>query len=124
MEAKSRRRFSTPPFVLRPCSVRFERSSVVLALAFLWGCSGSAIVAQGPSDALRSYSLAIQQGRVDDAYRLLSDDAKRTMSLEAFRRAVKENPADAIEIAEALARPSGDPVITAFVTMPNGDELV
>ena len=79
---------------------------------------------QGPSDTLRSYAQALEQGRVDDAYRLLSDEAKRSMSLEAFRRAVQENPQDAVEIARAIARPSSDPVVTATVTVPNGEELL
>lgn len=94
-----------------------------LALASLVvGCGGSA-VQQGPSDTLRAYSAALEQGRVDEAYRLLSDDAKRNVSLEAFRRAVKENPSDTLEIARAIARPSSDPVVTAIVTLPNGEEL-
>jgi hypothetical protein len=91
-----------------------------LALA---GCPGS-LAQQGPSDTLRAYAAALEQGRVEEAYRLLSDEAKRTLSLEAFRRAVKENPQDAAEIARALARPASDPVVTATVTMPSGDELV
>ena len=78
---------------------------------------------QGPSDTLRAYAQALEQGRVDDAYRLLSDEAKRSMSLEAFRRAVRENPEDVLEIARALARPASDPVVTATVTVPNGEEL-
>ena len=81
------------------------------------------MVQQGPSDTLRAYAQALEQGRVDDAYRLLSDEAKRSMSLEAFRRAVKENPEDAVEIARAIARPASDPVVTATVTVPNGEEL-
>ena len=95
-----------------------------LCLDGLAGCTGAALVQQGPSDTLRSYALALEQGRVDDAYRLLSDEAKRSMSLEAFRRAVQENPEDAVEIARAIARPSSDPVVTATVTVPNGEELV
>jgi len=94
---------------------------VVLALA---ACSSNAIVQQGPSDTLRAYAASLQDGRVDDAYRLLSDEAKRSMSLEAFRRAVKENPQDAVEIARALSRPAADPVVTATVTLPSGDELM
>lgn len=86
-------------------------------------CSSSA-VQQGPSEALRAYAQALEQGRVDDAYRLLSDEAKRSMSLEAFRRAVRENPQDVIEIARAIARPTGDPIVTATVTVPSGEELV
>jgi hypothetical protein len=97
---------------------------ILLSALGLAGCSGAALVQQGPSDTLRSYASALEQGRVDEAYRLLSDEAKRSMSLEAFRRAVQENPEDAVEIARAIARPSSDPVVTATVTVPNGDELM
>jgi hypothetical protein len=97
---------------------------ILLSTLFLAGCTGAALVQQGPSDTLRAYAQALEQGRVDEAYRLLSDEAKRSMSLEAFRRAVQENPEDAVEIARAIARPSSDPVVTATVTVPNGDELL
>lgn len=73
---------------------------------------------------LRAYAAALREGRVDDAYRLLSDDAKRSMSLDAFRRAAKENPDEIKEIASAVSRPASDPVVTATVNMPNGDELL
>jgi hypothetical protein len=98
-------------------------AAVVLSSCLI-ACSGGALVQQGPSDTLRAYAQALEQGRVDDAYRLLSDEAKRSMSLEAFRRAVRENPQDVLEIARAIARPSSDPVVTATVTVPNGDELL
>lgn len=96
----------------------------LIAVLGLGACSSSAIVQQGPSDTLRAYAAALEQGRVDEAYRLLSDEAKRNMSLEAFRRAVKESPQDAVEIAQALSRPAGDPVVNATVTLPSGDELL
>jgi hypothetical protein len=99
------------------------RTAALFALLLLPACSSSAYVQQGPSDALRAYARALQDGRVDDAYRLLSDEAKRSMSLEAFRRAVKENPEDVLEIARAISRPASDPVVTATVTVPNGEEI-
>jgi len=83
------------------------------------GCAGTG----GPSDTLRAYASALQDKRVEDAYKMLSDEAKRSISLEAFRRMVLENPDDVLEVARALARPSAPPVVTATVTMPNGDEL-
>lgn len=98
--------------------------SLSFSLSLLTACTGAALVQQGPSDTLRAYAQALEQGRVDDAYRLLSDEAKRSMSLEAFRRAVQENPEDAVEIARAIARPSSDPVVTATVTVPSGEELL
>jgi hypothetical protein len=97
---------------------------LLTALLALPGCLSSSAVQQGPSDTLRAYAQALEDGRVDDAYRLLSDEAKRGMSIEAFRRAVKESPQDAAEIARALARPATDPVVTATVVVPNGDELL
>lgn len=100
------------------------KGAAVLALALLVGCSSGATVQQGPSDTLRAYAHALEKGQIDDAYRLLSDEAKRSMSLEAFRRAVSENPQDVLEIARALARPASDPIVTATVTVPNGEELV
>lgn len=96
-------------------------AGLVLALP---ACGGGAIVQQAPSDTLRSYAQALEQGRVDDAYRLLSDEAKRSMSLEAFRRAVRENPQEVQEIARSLSRPTADPIVTATVSLPSGEELL
>lgn len=93
-----------------------------LALAMA-GCAANP-AQQSPSGALRAYARALDEGKVDEAYRLLSDEAKRGMTVEAFRRAVKENPEDVREIARAVARPASDPVVTATVAMPNGDELL
>jgi hypothetical protein len=106
---------------LSPLAGSLAIATLVLALS---GCSGGAIVQQAPSDTLRSYAQALEQGRVDDAYRLLSDEARRSMSLEAFRRAVRENPQEVAEIARSLARPTADPVVTATVSLPSGEELL
>lgn len=103
---------------------RSVKRTALLLFALVLPACGSSYAQQGPSDTLRAYAQALQEGRVDAAYRLLSDEAKRSMSLEAFRRAVRDNPDDALEIARAIARPAADPVVTATVTMPNGEELL
>jgi hypothetical protein len=111
----------------KPASVKLcaRLFPLVFVYAFaLLGCGSSGIVQQGPSDTLRAYAAALREGRVEEAYRLLSDDAKRSMSLDAFRRAAKENPDEIKEIASAVSRPASDPVVTATVNMPNGDELL
>jgi len=54
---------------------------------------------KSPAETLRSYADALDEGRVEDAYGLLSDDAKREMPLETFRRVTKESPAEVREIA-------------------------
>ncbi len=86
------------------------------------GCSSSSL-SQGPNDTLRAYARALEEKRVEDAYSLLSEEARRAIPLDAFRRMVLENPEDVIEVARALARPSGTPEVHATVTLPNGEEL-
>ena len=78
---------------------------------------------EDPQSVLRSYARALEEGRSDDAYRLLSDEARRGISLEAFRRMVKDDPEGVREIGHALERPTAPPVVTATVTSPSGQEL-
>src|SRR3974390_2883267 len=73
-----------------------------------------------PQSVLRSYARALEEGRAEDAYRLLSDEARRGISLEAFRRLVKDDPEGAKEIGRALERPTAPAVVTATVTSPAG----
>lgn len=96
--------------------------AALLALACS-GC-GAGAVQQGPSDALRAYAKALDAGRPDDAYKLLSSEAKRSVSAESFRRMVQENAPEMKEIAHALSRPASDPVITATVTSAKGETLL
>jgi len=83
----------------------------------------SATLQQGPSDTLRAYAHALDEGRADDAYKLLSSEAKHGISIDAFRRMVKENSAEMKDIAHALARPASDPLVTATVVSPKGEKL-
>jgi len=92
-----------------------------LACAALAGCAAQQ--ARDPESVLRGYARALEEGRADDAYRVLSDEARRGISLEAFRRMVKDDPDGVKEIAKALERPTAPPVVTATVTSPGGQEL-
>jgi hypothetical protein len=84
----------------------------------------SGALQQGPSDTLRAYSRALDEGRADDAYKLLSSEAKRSIPPDAFRRMVKENAPEMKDIAHALSRPASDPVVTATVTSPKGETIL
>lgn len=96
--------------------------AVVVSLSLLaFGCASGH--AEDPHSVLRAYSRALDEGRSEDAYRMLSEEARRGISLEAFRRMVKDNPEEVREIARALARPTATPVVTATVTSGNGQEL-
>jgi hypothetical protein len=96
----------------------------VLAATFaaIAGCGGGARDAD-PQSVLHAYARALEAGQADSAYRLLSDDARRGVSLEAFRRMVADDPEGAREIARALERPTTSPAVTATVTTPAGEQL-
>ncbi len=94
-----------------------------MALGVALACGCAAQQAGDPESVLRSYARALDEGRADDAYSVLSDEARRGISLEAFRRMVKDDPDGVREIAKALERPTAAPVVTATVTSPSGQEL-
>lgn len=89
----------------------------------LMGCAPRPPSAVGPSQTLRAYARALRAGQARSAYRLLSDEAKRSLSFEAFRRMVEENPNDVADIARSLTRKGSTPVVTARVAAPNGEVL-
>ena len=112
-----------PPTVGRWIATAATMGVLVFAVTMV-GCGASATPVRGPTETLRDYAEALDQGKVDDAYAMLSDEAKREMSLEAFRRMVRENPSEMGEIAGALKRPGSAPVVTATIDTPNGDSLL
>jgi hypothetical protein len=96
--------------------------ALVLA-AFAAGCAAAQHPGGDPQSVLHAYARALQDGRADEAYGCLSDEARRGISLEAFRRMVKDDPEGVREIGRALERPTAPPVVTATVTSPSGQEL-
>ena len=123
-------RFSERPVALEVCvsgvlilSTPMRRLFVLLVAASLSPIACGGAQAEDPSSVLRAYARSLEEGRADDAYRMLSDEARRGVSVEAFRRMVKDNPDEVREIGKSLARPTAPPVVTATVTSPNGQEL-
>jgi hypothetical protein len=98
-----------------------RRWMVVAAVVIALGCS--ATNATNPRSVLDAYAAALQDGRADDAYRMLSEDARRGITLEAFRTLVKQNKAEALDLGKSLARPTDDPYVTATVPLSSGDTI-
>lgn len=101
--------------------------AVVSGLALLGTVLAASCVVQRPPEdpqsVLRAYARALEEARPEDAYRLLSDSARRGVSLAAFRRLVQDDPEGVREIGRSLDRPTGPPAVTATVTSPSGQEL-
>jgi hypothetical protein len=96
---------------------------IILATGIL-GAACSPPPPRGPADTLEAYARALEQGQAEKAYALLSDEAKKTITFEAFQRMLKENPDEVRDIAAALSRPSGLPLVRATVTAPTGETLL
>jgi hypothetical protein len=111
---------------MRPC-YRRPRSGRLGWLA-LWAATAGCGALQHPGDdpqlTLHAYARALDEGRADEAYGYLSDDARRGISLEAFRRVVKEDPEGVRDIGRSLERPTSPALVTATVTTVSGDELL
>lgn len=94
-----------------------------LGLAILAGCAARQSPSN-PRETLDAYANALRERRLEDAYALLSDEAKKSMPFEAFKTIVKGSPQEIDEIVNALTRPSAPPRVTATVTSPQGDTLL
>ena len=104
-----------------------RRAAVVLAVyvgvSLALGC-GAGGGAAGPREALRSYALALREGRTSDAYELLSAEAKGRVSLPEFQRMVAENGREIEDISAGLLAPAEVPKVTATLTSPDGEKLL
>ena len=107
---------------LRPSSLLAGLAAAVVSTCCLQGC-GPSQPAGDPSSVLKDYGHALEQGNADAAYALLSDDAKRSVSVESFRRMVKDDPEEVRELGRSLQRSSAPAVVTATVAAANGQEL-
>jgi hypothetical protein len=95
-------------------------------LAASWialGC-GAGRQDTGPAEVLHAYAQALQEGRLRDAYDLLSDEAKKGMPFEAFQTMAQENREEVQELSAALRRPMSPPRVTAVIGTPDGEELL
>jgi hypothetical protein len=102
-----------------------ERRCCAVAFVAVWtaACDAGLYPANDPQSVIRAYARDLEDGRADAAYRLLSDEARRGISLEAFRRMMADDPEGVREIGRSLERPTATPVVSAIVTSPSGQEL-
>lgn len=104
-------------------ATRWGRAWLVLAAATTAGCAAGGAGA-GPREAVRSYAMALREGRTEDAYGMLSAEAKARMSFPEFQRMVAENGREIEDISAGLLAPAEVPEVTATLTSPDGERLL
>jgi hypothetical protein len=102
--------------------MRPRLAGTLSALLCVSACAASR--PQSPQDALGAYASALRAGRAREAYDLLSDNAKKDIPFDSFKRILHDNPDEVAELGRSLARPVGPPRVTAVVQAPNGESLL
>ena len=102
-----------------------RRHHGLVGLALRGVCVRGDVAREGPvGGAPRVRKRHLEQGRADDAYRMLSDDARRGTSLEKRSGGWSEDDPDQVrDIGRALKRPTSPAMVTAKVVAPDGQEL-
>ncbi len=77
-----------------------------------------------PAVALSNYAHALRDGRIDDAYAMLSDEARRDLSRAAFAKLASQMPEEVADLAKSLQRPPTSTTVTAKVTNTKGETLL
>lgn len=86
------------------------------------GCARPA--ASTPRAAVDSYSKAVRQGRLDDAYALLSVESRRELSLKEFKELIGASPKEVEELLRAVEAQDAPPRVTAELTTKDGRSLL
>lgn len=97
-------------------------TALVLAGALTLSCRSRP--AASPHSALTAYTEAISEGRLEDAYQLLSAESRAELSLEAFKKLVADNPEEVKELLRAAAKEEHPPLIRAEFETESGQVLV
>jgi hypothetical protein len=96
---------------------------ILLCLALgLGGCPG---VSPGttPESTVAAFASALREGRIEEAYALMSEDYRRRVGLEEFRRYFRDYPTEVQQTARALARRRGRAQQEAVVEYGEAESL-
>jgi hypothetical protein len=115
------------PALLRP--ERAARAAVLgllvasTALACAADPAGSS-PARTPEASLRAFSRALGDGRVEDAYALMSTEYRARVGLAEWKQKLEEDPHEVLELANSLGRARGPADETAEVTWGDGQSVL
>lgn len=96
-------------------------SFLLLSLLCSGGCTSQP--AASPEAAVDNYVAAVREGRLEDAYKMLSRESRADLSFAAFTKLVKANPKEIEALLEGLKQQEAPPMVRAEVTAKNGEQL-
>jgi hypothetical protein len=113
-----------PPLAARSMSGRRSLFPVVvlLAVGLQTACAG-AKPADQPETTVARFADALEGERLGVAYRMMSDSYRRRVPFEEFERHLRDHPAEARSIVQAVRDRDEETEITADVPLGAGDTL-
>jgi hypothetical protein len=86
---------------------RITRDSPLCWLALVaivvCGCAHHAPEPVTPEETLVAFARALNSGKLEDAYALMSNDYRARVSLSQFKRQLNENPQETLEVSNSLS---------------------
>jgi hypothetical protein len=96
---------------------------MILWAALASGACGASAPSATPDGTVAAFARALEQGRHEDAYALMSRSYRRRVPYQEFVRHLEEHPEEAQEAALALGRPDGPAEQTAVMRFDDGDRV-
>jgi hypothetical protein len=96
---------------------------IALATCLALGCASQAAPPSSPEGTATAFARALNQGKPEDAYALMSQDYKKRVSFQQFKSQLEGNPQETLEVANALGHVHGPAEQTATVVYDDDREL-
>lgn len=104
-----------------------DRRAVALRSALLaslvCGCAHGPEAPGTPEETVAAFALALNQNKLEEAYALMSEDYRRRVAFEQFKRQLTANPQEMLEIGHALSHAKTPAQEQAVVSYDEDDEL-
>lgn len=84
------------------------------------GCASRPV---GPADTVRAYAQSLREGRFDEAYLLLSAEARRALPYERFVSLARSQPESVQDAVASFSAVSPEAPITARVELASGETV-
>lgn len=121
MPEPERRASAIPRWTVSP--FRTLLGGVPLAVCLWLPSACSAPHAKSPQAAIEAYATAVDEGRLEDAYALLSSETRQNLGYPEFERLVEENPKEVKALVDALSRPTEGARVTATFEGKSGQTV-
>ena len=108
------------PLLALPRSLLF---GLLLAAALAEGCASTPPPPPTPESTVQAFARAINAGKLEDAYALMSGEYRSRVSLEQWKKRLTEQPQEALELSNALGSVREPADQRAYVRYDDGEQL-